>query len=178
MVEELNSHSLTDPLHDYLPFDLSTLKALKTDNNDARSTYALAFYRQIGQKPELLRCAYCGLPFTIPSNWRSLSLDHVIPKVAAERLGVSKDLWDSILNLVFCCRPCNDHTAYSKNNPLKALPYVPPTPMSPEDVLRLRLETFPLRFQHTRKRRLAAFHIASTLWGLLPLDSDLDQREP
>ncbi|GHO63993.1 hypothetical protein KSC_028850 [Ktedonobacter sp. SOSP1-52] len=158
-------HTITDPLDHYLPYDLNTLKALNTDNGESRRVYSYALYCQLGQNPELLCCAYCEFSFEDHIHWKFLSLDHVVPRNAAERLGISKDLWDSGINLVFCCRACNDYNQYSPKNPFKALPYIPEPGVSPKAFLRLRKDTFPHRLRHIIDSTRADQQCFNTLWA-------------
>jgi 5-methylcytosine-specific restriction endonuclease McrA len=172
MEQPVPLNSLPDPLDQYPPLNLRALKALNTDNNTFRRKggYGLGLYQQIGQKSELLRCAYCGIPFDNFTCWLMLSVDHVVPKAAAIALGIDKNLWDSALNLIFCCRICNDFNDGLKHSKpeevLKILPpYQPELVKQPEEFLRLRKATFPRRLEDIAAKRADAQQIYQSLWA-------------
>jgi hypothetical protein len=160
---------LPDPLDQYPTLDLSSLKSLNTDNDTFRKKYGIEMYKLIGgpKCKELLRCAYCGFPFDNFMNWLMMSVDHVVPKVAASKLKINRDIWDSILNLVFCCRICNDFNRGLKEEAkaLEILPYQPKEGASPEEFLRLRQATFPRRLEDIANKRVEAQQIYLTLWS-------------
>lgn len=171
MEQPIPLDSLPDPLDQYPTFNLMTLKALNTDNNTFRRKggYGLGLYQHIGQKPELLRCAYCGVLFDNFTRWLMISVDHVVPKAAAIALEVDKNLWDSVLNLIFCCRICNDFNEGLKHSKreevLKILPpYEPELVKLPEGFLRLRKATFPRRLEYIVTKRADAQQIYQSLW--------------
>lgn len=123
-------------------------------------------YKQIGLRSELLYCAYCGCRFDDFSHWLRASLDHVVPKSAALELEVDKNIWDSVLNLVFCCRTCNDFNRGLKeaSKALEILPYRPALGASAKEFLGLRRATFPRRLEHIADQRAKAQEIYLTLW--------------
>ncbi len=162
MEQQISSNSLPDPLDQYPVLDLISLKALNTATQGFRADFGHRLYQQIGQKRELLRCAYCEFPGDDFKGWLMMSLDHVIPISAAKALEIDKNLWDSVLNLVFCCRVCNDFNRGVKSSEaeaLKILPYQPESRASPEEFLRLRKATFPRRLEHIIQEREKALLI-------------------
>ena len=53
-------------------------------------------------------CAYCGLElFDNYLHWLLLSIDHVIPRGEARKLGIPDDWSESFSNTVLCCSGCN-----------------------------------------------------------------------
>ncbi|MGB9887201.1 MAG: HNH endonuclease [Moorellales bacterium] len=69
-----------------------------------RHGYGPAVFRQCG-----LNCVYCGRFLGAPYEaWLDLSVDHVVPRHAAARLGIPSAWVEDLANLVTCCRACNE----------------------------------------------------------------------
>ncbi|GCE27535.1 hypothetical protein KDA_30190 [Dictyobacter alpinus] len=170
MGPQISSHLLSDPLDHYPVLDLSKLKSLNTNQKTFRESYGLELYRQTGQTG----CAYCGISF-VDSNsnnfthWLMMSVDHVVPRKTALLLSIDQNIWDSILNLVLCCRSCNDYG----NRDRQKVPYQPEVVNSPEAFLHWRRDTFRYRFQKISEKRA---HDLGTyqFWVPLPDSTDSD----
>ena len=53
-------------------------------------------------------CAYCGADLTSTfERWLLTSIDHVVPKAEALRLGLPRRFYESFSNTVLCCSGCN-----------------------------------------------------------------------
>ena len=62
-----------------------------------RSGYGLGLQRLTGQTS----CAYCGVSLVDTyAHWLLLSVDHVVPRGEAQRLGVAATLYEDAINLV------------------------------------------------------------------------------
>lgn len=73
-------------------------------NGTCRSGYGLSLQRLTGQTS----CAYCGLSLVDTyAHWLLLSVDHVVPRAEALRLGIDLSLSEDTINLVLCCAGCN-----------------------------------------------------------------------
>ena len=54
-------------------------------------------------------CVYCGRELAEPYEaWLDLSVDHVVPAETIKRLGYLSQWVDDLINLVTCCRACNE----------------------------------------------------------------------
>jgi hypothetical protein len=168
----------SDPLDQYPSSSLNHLEALRTQTNSGngfRKNYGLKLYKKLERRRDLLFCAYCHFSPKDLSNedgfkhWLLMSVDHVIPVSVAKNL-VEDKIWDSVLNLVFCCRVCNDFNQGLKGSEKKALeilpPYQPELVTSQEGFLNLRKATFPNRLKYITDERTKALNIYRSDWLL------------
>ena len=73
-------------------------------DGSSRRGYGPPVFEQCG-----FRCAYCGYAMGgAYEPWLALSVDHVIPTGAATSLGYRPEWVRDIVNLVTCCRACNE----------------------------------------------------------------------
>ena len=80
------------------------LGPLKWGNGTARLGYGLDLQRRTGQT----RCAYCGTDLTSNfDRWLAISVDHVVPRSDAIRLGIPVAMYEDLINLVLACAACN-----------------------------------------------------------------------
>lgn len=69
-----------------------------------RSGYGLDLQRKTGQT----RCVYCGVSLVDDYyHWLLLSVDHVVPRGEAARLGIPVQFSEDAINLLLCCAGCN-----------------------------------------------------------------------
>jgi hypothetical protein len=109
-----------------------------------RSGYGLGLQRLTGQTT----CAYCGLSLVDTYNhWLLLSVDHVVPRGEAMRLGVVATLYEDAINLVLCCTGCN---GFGNRYRCDALPR---DSWTLADFLALRDHVFVDRLQRIASRR-------------------------
>jgi hypothetical protein len=119
----------------------------RTDN--CRYGYSLELQRRTGQT----RCAYCAVSLVDDYyHWLLLSVDHVVPRGEALRLGIPAEYTEDFFNLVLCCAGCNGFANRY---------VVPPTPESALPVwgldrfLELRDRVFADRSRRIAERRAA-----------------------
>lgn len=80
-------------------------------------------------------CAYCDRQLGESyESWLDLSIDHVVPGETVKRLGWPREWIDDIVNLVTCCRACNEF--------LNGYRVSDPPPASFEDFIVLRDQHF------------------------------------
>ena len=76
----------------------------KAGSGSCRSGYGLGLQRLTGHTV----CAYCGVNLVDDfSRWLLMSVDHVVPRGEAIRLGISPGFYEDAINLVLCCSGCN-----------------------------------------------------------------------
>ena len=76
-------------------------------------------------------CVYCGRELGGSyESWLDLSIDHVVPGETVKRLGWPREWIEDIVNLVTCCRACNEF--------LNGYRVSDPAPASFEDFIALR----------------------------------------
>lgn len=69
-----------------------------------RSGYGLGLQLLTGQTA----CAYFGLSLVDTyEHWLLMSVDHVVPRGEARRLGIAATQYEDAINLVLCCAGCN-----------------------------------------------------------------------
>ncbi|HEU5430888.1 MAG TPA: HNH endonuclease signature motif containing protein, partial [Thermomicrobiales bacterium] len=69
-----------------------------------RSGYGLVLQQRTGQT----RCAYCNISLIDDYyHWLLMSVDHVVPRGKAQRLGIPDQFYEDVINLVLCCVGCN-----------------------------------------------------------------------
>src|SRR5947209_5141475 len=71
---------------------------------NCRYGYGLELQLLTGQT----KCAYCQVSLIDDYyHWLLMSVDHVVPKGEALRLGVPLEYYEDFINLVLCCTGCN-----------------------------------------------------------------------
>jgi hypothetical protein len=116
----------------------------KSGNGSARTGYGLALQHLTGQT----ECAFCGFNLiTSFENWLMLSVDHVVPRAGALKLGIPDCLFEDAFNLVLACSACNgfDNRFVCAVGPVET--------WTVEEFCNLRDATFPLRFDRIKARR-------------------------
>lgn len=95
-----------------LPFDTypdrgrRLLGRPKAGAGSSRTGYGLALQRMTGQSA----CAYCDIDLVGDYyRWLLLTVDHVVPRGEAVRLGMSVTLYEDATNLVVACSGCNGY---------------------------------------------------------------------
>jgi hypothetical protein len=54
------------------------------------------------------RCAYCDINLVDDYyHWLLMSVDHVVPRGEAQRLGIPDQFYEDVINLVLCCAGYN-----------------------------------------------------------------------
>lgn len=101
--------------------------------------------REPSLREELATCVYCGLSFIDdPAHWYLVSVDHIVPKYAKDRLKLDDKYIDAMANQVLCCQACN---AYDNKNDLGGMPgYTPPLVWTDEEFFNLRDRAFIYRY--------------------------------
>jgi hypothetical protein len=80
-------------------------------------------------------CAYCDRQLGESyESWLDLSIDHVVPGETVKRLGWPREWIEDIINLVTCCRACNEF--------LNGYRVSDPPPVSCENFIVLRDQHF------------------------------------
>ncbi len=109
-----------------------------------RSGYGLGLQRLTGQAS----CAYCGMSLVDTyEHWLLMSVDHVVPRGEALRLGVAATLYEDAINLVLCCAGCN---GFGNRYRCEAMPQ---GSWALDEFLALRDRVFADRFQQIARRR-------------------------
>lgn len=91
------------------------------------------------------QCAYCGFDMASPyESWLSLSVDHVVPRHLT-RAGWSREWVLDLINLVTCCRACNEFL-----NGYRVAETTPP--QSLDAFVQLRDRVFAEKLSHAQKR--------------------------
>ncbi len=89
---------------DQYPTDEAVLLKYPGDASNCRHGWGLSIQKLTRQS----RCAYCGLSLVNDyHHWLLMSVDHVIPKSEAAKLGIPPELAESLANLVLACSGCN-----------------------------------------------------------------------
>lgn len=93
------------PFDDYPNGGRKLLGKLKNKaKTNSRHGYGLELSETTGQTA----CAYCGVSFIDDYyHWLLMTVDHVIPQVEAQRLGIPEKRYEDITNLVLACSGCN-----------------------------------------------------------------------
>lgn len=104
--------------------------------DNARYGYGLELQRLTGQRT----CAYCQVSLVDDYyHWLLLSVDHVLPRGEAMRLGVPVKFCEDFVNLVLCCSACNGFgNRYTTS-------YAPRNQWDLESFIRVRDEVFVAR---------------------------------
>ena len=123
------------------PYKGQSLEPQLKTNGRSRDGYALTLYQKTGQIRKFATCAYCGLSFIDdPAHWYLLSVDHIVPRYAQERLGLEERYINAMANLVLCCKACNE---CDNQDDLSKMPdYTPPSLWTAEDFFILRDRAF------------------------------------
>jgi hypothetical protein len=91
------------------------------------------------------QCAYCGFDMASPYEaWLNLSVDHVVPQHLA-RAGWPREWVLDLINLVTCCRACNEFI-----NAYRVQELAPPSSL--EAFVALRDRVFAEKLTHGQKR--------------------------
>lgn len=113
-------------------------------SGNCRYGYCLKVQLATGQT----ECAYCGVSLIDTyHHWLLLSVDHVVPRAEAIRLGVPKAYYEDIINLVVSCSGCN---GFGNRYSVATQP-MPTWPL--ETFLALRDRTFLERATNIAERR-------------------------
>lgn len=120
----------------------------------ARKGYGPPVFKLLGH-----RCAYCAADLTRYESWLGISVDHVLPQQLT-KVGWRKDWLLDRVNLVPCCRACNEFTNSYK------VPEAPPS--SPKEFFDLRDRHFELKRAmaagaHERERAWHGVNVASSM---------------
>ncbi len=101
---ETNEVACVEPFESYPAHGREPLGPPSDTTGACRSGYGLAFQRLTGQTT----CAYCGLSLVDSyEHWLLMSIDHVVPRADARRLGIPADFVEDVVNIVLCCAGCN-----------------------------------------------------------------------
>ncbi len=74
------------------------------NNSNCRHGYGLELSKTTGQTS----CAYCGVSFTDDYyHWLLMTVDHVVPRMEAKRLGIPEKRYEDVTNLALACCGCN-----------------------------------------------------------------------
>lgn len=132
---------------DRYPLDGRALLGRPKDLTGAcRSGYGLGLQRLTGESS----CAYCGVSLVDDyHHWILMSIDHVVPRGEAARVGIDAHLYEDAINLVLCCSGCNGF-----GNRYRCLVESQPA-WTLEEFLELRNRIFEDRFQRIAQRRAA-----------------------
>ena len=86
---------------------------------NCRHEYGLRFQKLTGST----RCAYCGVDLTDEyEHWLLMALDHVVPRLVADKLRIGDEWFEDYLNSVLCCSACNHAKNRWEPRPLPAPP--------------------------------------------------------
>lgn len=111
-----------------------------------RSGYGLSLQLMTGQTA----CAYCGTSLVDTfQHWLLMSVDHVVPRGEALRLGIDISMYEDAINLVLCCAGCN---GFGNRYQHPAAPNQTPD-LSLDAFLELRDRIFADRFARIAARR-------------------------
>jgi 5-methylcytosine-specific restriction endonuclease McrA len=106
----------------------------------ARHGYGRPVFDECGYK-----CVYCALAMSAPYEaWLNLSVDHVVP-AHLTKVGWPAEWVLDRLNLVTCCRSCNEFT-----NGYRPTDRTPPRTL--EEFIAIRDRIFDEKREHARKR--------------------------
>jgi hypothetical protein len=101
---------LGDSSEEHLPFSRyddggrRLLEKPRARDGTCRHGYGPDVFRQCGTT-----CVYCGRELSEPyTSWLDISVDHVVPVETIKRLGYPSEWVDDLINLVTCCRACNE----------------------------------------------------------------------
>jgi hypothetical protein len=133
------------PFHTYPQGGQSPLGKPKNSAN-CRYGYGLELQRLTGQT----NCAYCGVSLVDDYyHWLLMSVDHVVPRGEALRLGIPAQYSEDFINLVLCCAGCNGF-GNRYRLPHEARPY-----WQLHEFVAIRDEAFAARFKSITIRREA-----------------------
>jgi hypothetical protein len=109
-------------------------------DGSARHGYGPQVFAQCG-----FLCAYCGYDMASPYEaWLNLSVDHVVPQHLV-RAGWKTDWLLDLVNLVTCCRACNEFL-----NGYRVADTKPPGSL--DGFLRVRDSVYDAKLQHAQQR--------------------------
>lgn len=134
-----------NPFHTY-PQSGQVLLGRPRNPVNCRSGYGLELQRVTGQT----NCAYCGVSLVDNYyHWLLMSVDHVVPRGEALRLGISTQYSEDFINLVLCCAGCNGFGNRYR------LPHEPRPFWQLHEFVEIRDEAFAARFTSIMIRREA-----------------------
>ncbi len=132
-----------NPFHRY-PQGGCVLLGRPRDNSNARHGQG----RQLQQLTAQTPCAYCGVDLVADYyRWLLLSVDHVVLRGEANRLGIPPDYSEDFINLVVACAGCN---GFGHRYVVQCMPK---GDWSLDELLTLRDQVFADRFQQIADRR-------------------------
>jgi hypothetical protein len=132
----------------------------------ARREYGYKLYLGTG----LASCAYCGVRFSEDYYyWLLLSVDHVVPRKVAVRLGIPAQFYEDAINMVLACSGCN--TFGNRFDPT-----IEPRPnWTVEEFVALRDELFAVRMELVAQIRQSEIEFFEKNWKTRPSASGSDE---